>query len=103
MQEHAGVRQLLVVLAHLGQELLAGQVAGFPESLIIIITRTSCLLPVDLGPDADRVRTQALPGRRTREGEIDRVSSPAWPGGRRHTYVAKRGGRTFVANETCGY
>jgi hypothetical protein len=33
VQEHAGLRQLLVVLAHLGQELLAGQVAGFPVSL----------------------------------------------------------------------
>src|SRR5215204_7574961 len=32
VQEHAGLRQLLVVLAHLGQELLAGQVAGFPVS-----------------------------------------------------------------------
>jgi hypothetical protein len=29
--------------------------------LISIITRTSCLLPVYLGPDADRVRTEALP------------------------------------------
>jgi hypothetical protein len=48
VQEHTGVRQPLVVLAPLGQEFLAGQVAGFPDSLIIIITRTSCLLPVDL-------------------------------------------------------
>src|SRR5215218_284910 len=33
VQEHAGLGQLLVVLGHLGQELLARQVAGFPVSL----------------------------------------------------------------------
>src|SRR5215211_8236706 len=92
VQEYAGLRQLLVVLAHLGQELLAGQVAGFPVSFDHH-HHPHVVPPVYLGPDADRC--EALPGRRTRVGEIDRASEPGLAG-RRAAHLHSEAGRAVI-------
>src|SRR5215213_7132181 len=93
VQEYAGLRQLLVVLAHLGQELLAGQVAGFPVSLDHHHHPHVVPPSVYLGPDADRC--EALPGRRTRVGDIDRASEPGLAG-RRAAHLHSEAGRAVI-------
>src|ERR671910_2768999 len=69
-----------------------GRWPGSRSPLISIITRTSCLLPAYLDLGRRRVRTQALPGRRIRVGEIDRASEPGLAGRRAAHVVAKRDG-----------
>ena len=95
VQEHAGLRQLLDVPAHLGQELLARQVAGFPISLNHHhhphVVPPSCPLGPGRRPRANPSATR----RRTRVGEIDRTSEPGLAG-RRAAHLHSEAGRAVI-------
>src|SRR5829696_4199891 len=92
VQEHAGLGQLLVVLGHLGQELLARQVAGFPVAFDHHhhphVVPPSCLPGPGRRPGANPSATRASDkGRRNRQGVRAR------PAGRRAAHLRSEAGR----------